>query len=60
MKGMLAGRPSAESARGLKGWKEAMNERRRLRSEGKKSPAWGAGKYRIPYSVFLDEDNADR
>jgi len=56
VKGMLSGTPSAEGPRSLKGWKEALKERRRLRAEGEEPPPWGTGKYRIPYSAFLDDD----
>lgn len=55
VKGMLAGKPSAEGPRSLEGWKKAMEERRRLRANGEEPPAWGTGKYRIPYSAFLDD-----
>ena len=54
--GMLAGTPSAEGPRSLKGWKEALKERRRLRNQGEEPPPWGTGKYRIPYDTFLDDD----
>ena len=57
VKGMLAGLPSGEGARCLKGWKGAMRERRRLRAEGKEPPQWGTGDYRIPYAAFLEESS---
>ena len=56
VKGMLAGWPSGEGPRSLKGWKAAMEERRRLRADGEEPPPWGTGTYRIPYSDFLDDD----
>jgi len=56
VKGMLSGTPSAEGARSLKGWKEALKERRRLRNRGEEPPPWGRGKYRVPYDAFLDDD----
>ncbi|MEF8940497.1 MAG: DUF2442 domain-containing protein [Salinivenus sp.] len=59
VKGMLSGTPSAEGAQSLKGWKEALKERRRLRSEGEEPPPWGTGKYSIPYDDFLDTDTGE-
>lgn len=56
VEGMLSGQPSGEGARSLKGWKEAMRERRRLRAEGTDPPAWGTGRYCIPYDAFVEED----
>ncbi|PSQ70152.1 MAG: DUF2442 domain-containing protein [Bacteroidetes bacterium QH_2_67_10] len=56
VKGMLAGLPSGEGPRSLKGWKEALRERRRLREAGAEPPPWGTGDYRIPYTAFLDTD----
>ena len=53
--GMLSGTPSAEGAQSLKGWKEALKERRRLRNQGEEPPPWGTGKYRVPYDAFLDD-----
>ena len=53
VKGMLAGLPSGEGARSLKGWKAAMWERRRLREADEEPPPWGTGEYRIPYTAFL-------
>ena len=55
--GMLSGTPSAESPRSLKGWKEALKQRRRLRRAGEEPPPWGTGKYRIPYDDFLDDNS---
>ena len=59
VKGMLAGLPSSEGARSLKGWKAAMQERRRLRTEGEEPPPWGTGDYRIPYSAFLSDASGE-
>jgi len=59
VRGMLSGTPSAEGPESLKGWKEALQERRRLRAEEEEPPPWGTGKYRIPYSHFLDDDTRE-
>jgi hypothetical protein len=59
VRGMLSGTPSAEGPESLKGWKKALQERRRLREEGEDPPPWGAGKYRIPYSNFIDDDTRE-
>jgi len=56
--GMLSGTPAAEGAQSLKGWKEALKERRRLREQGEEPPPWGTGRYRIPYSDFLEDDRS--
>jgi len=55
VEGMLSGTPSAEGAQSLKGWKEALRERRRLRKKGEEPPPWGTGRYRIPYDAFLND-----
>jgi len=55
--GMLSGTPSAEGGQSLKGWKEALKERRRLRKQGEEPPPWGMVKYRIPYSDSLDDSD---
>ena len=59
VEGMLSGTPSAEGAQSLKGWKEALKERRRLREEGEEPPPWGTGKYRIPYDAFLKDTDGN-
>ena len=59
VRGMLSGMPSAEGPESLKGWKKALQKRRRLREEGEDPPPWGTGKYRIPYSDFIDDDTRE-
>jgi len=57
VEGILAGKRSGEGERCFRGWKAAMQERRRLRAKGEEPPPWGTGDYRIPYAAFLPGDD---
>jgi hypothetical protein len=55
--GMLSGTPSAEGAQSLKGWKEALKERRRLRNQGEEPRRGGRARNAQSHARGTESDS---